>query len=201
MSNLLARRVSHMDVDKFQPADVVLTRSPSWYAKLIRFGTQRRGEGKTIFNHAGIIVDYEGTMVEALGTVKSHNIVDAYAGAKSSVAIYRPTNIPKADREVICDKARSYIGDSYGYGKIVLQAFDGVLGRVGIPPFFTRFVRFDDHPMCSYLDAMSFKAAGYDFGVKAHMATPDDIGDFCRLRTDFYMCVRFLALVPRLGVR
>lgn len=191
------RLLRHLGVDKFAPGDVVLTRNPRWYARLIRFGTQRRGEARTVVNHAGIIVDTRGTMVEALGTVKRHNIVAAYeaGSSKSSVAIFRPLNIPSVALADICKAAEQYIGDRYGWGKIALHVLDGLLGRVWIPPVFSRLGRVDSYPICSYLVAKAYAAAGYDFGVKAQMATPDHIWDFCVSRSDRFECVRLLERV------
>lgn len=186
-----------MGVSKFCPGDIVLTRNPAWYARVIRWGTQRRGESRTIVNHAGLIVDNRGTLVEALGTVKRHNVVFAYEGSRnrSQVAIFRPRNIPAADLDAICKAAEQYVGDRYGYAKIGLHVGDGLLGKLGIPPIFTRLSFLDDFPVCSYILGKVFAVRGYGFGVKGRMATPDDIWDFGRERDDIYEYARELAPV------
>lgn len=193
----LARMKKHMGVSKFCPGDIVLTRNPAWKARLIRYGTQRRGESKTIVNHAGLIVDNRGTMIEALATVKKHNIVLAYEANsnRSQVAIFRPRNATPQILAAICGEAETFVGDSYGYAKIALHVADGLLGKLWIPPLFTRLAFMDDFPICSYIDAKSYAVVAWYFGVKARMATPDDIWDFVLERTDLYEYVRELAPV------
>ena len=45
-------------------------------------------------------------------------------------------------------------------------------------------------PYCSYLWATWFERYGYDFGVKAKRATPDDMLDFCQANPDKWKCIR-----------
>lgn len=185
-----------MDCD-FRAGDIVLTSSQRWLARLIRFGTRRRGESRTVVNHAGCIVDDGGTLVEALKWVEHHNIAQHYGGCKDRVAIFRPANIPEEDLEKIASEMWRHIGQSYGYAKIGLHVIDGLLGKLGIRPIASRLAVLDRYPICSHLVAIAYAEAGYNFNVRPQAATPDDIWDFVTADDSPYECVRELASVPR----
>ena len=55
---------------------------------------------------------------------------------------------------------------------------------------FRRLGRMDRYPICSWLVAHSYKAAGLHFGVAPGAATPDDIWDFVTTRTDRFQEIR-----------
>jgi hypothetical protein len=178
----------------YRPADIVLTRSFGWASKLIRFGTQRRGESKSVVSHAGLILDGSGTLIEAIfAGVQIHELERCYRGRDDLVSIWRPINISAEERQQICDRATAYNGSTYGYGKIVLHALDGLLGKLGIPPVFKRMGGLDDFPICSYLVAKSYAEVGLFFGVSAKLASPDDIWDFVNCNPSRYTCIRKLS--------
>jgi len=169
-----------------QACDVVLTRSETFVGKSIRFFTRRIGEGQTRVNHAGIM----GTprlIIEALQTVVRRSLTDAYGPpSKQQIAVYRPLNLTPEEQVKVMLKANSYVGMRYGYVKIVAQALDWALQGAYV---FRRMAGMDKYPICSWVVAHAYSAAGKDFGVAAGAATPDDIHDFVIKHPDKYECV------------
>lgn len=180
-----------------QPCDVVLTRSKSVFGRLIRWFERRERSGATV-NHAGIIVVggpiAQAVIVEALEKVYRRGFLGAYGGSGDQVAIYRPTNLVPGDAEAIVAEAQHFVGDEYGYAKILANAID--LGLFRGRYVLRRLAGLDRYPICSYLVAAAFQAAGYAFGCEPGAASPDDIWAFVRSRADKYTCVMELAEVP-----
>ena len=80
-------------------------------------------------------------------------------------------------------KAESYVGRRYGYLKILAHWADWLLQGAYV---FRRLTKEDRYPICSWLVAHSFAAAGKHFGVEPGAATPDDIWDFVVAHPDVY---------------
>jgi hypothetical protein len=171
------------------PADVVLTASSGWFGKAIRFMTRRIGEAPSRVNHAGIIVSggpvESSWIVEALRTVQHRNFWRAYRG-RDKVAVYRARNLTPEQQTRIAVHGCEYIGRKYGYLKILGQALDWPLQGAYV---FRRLFQMDNYPICSWVVAESYAKEGFNFGVPAGAATPDDCWDFCTKRTDLYECV------------
>lgn len=70
--------------ERWRPGDFLLTRGNSFTAKLIRFGQALRVHGAdrryTYWNHAALVVDADGLLVEAEGTGVRFNPVSKYRG-------------------------------------------------------------------------------------------------------------------------
>jgi uncharacterized protein YycO len=66
----------------FEPGDFILTHGDAWTSRLIRFGQRLRIHGRdrvyTHWNHAAIIVDAGGDIIEALGRSVTRRSLDAY---------------------------------------------------------------------------------------------------------------------------
>lgn len=174
----------------FMPGDIFLTRGDSFVSKGIRFFTRGRGESRTEVNHVGLVTG-EGTAesaltVEAMTTVKQRTL-GAYRDSDSTqVAVYRPINLSEFELKRVVRKAESYVGKSYGYGKIFAHWVDWCLGGVY---FARRIFRMDDYPICSWVVAQAFAEVGKDFGVAAGGADPDHIWDFVTANPDKYEVV------------
>jgi hypothetical protein len=176
----------------------MLSRSSGWAGRLIRFGTQEAGEGESVVSHAGLMLDGDGSIIEAIfAGVQIHDLERCYGGREDLVSIWRPNNINEEDRQEICDRATLYNGDTYGYGKVVLHALDGILGKFGIYPLFKWMGGLDDFPICSYLVAQAYADVGFEFGVSAKLASPDDIWDFVNCNPSKYTCIRKLSKLER----
>ena len=67
---------------KFNPGDFILVSTNGILAKLIRFGQFIRYHGKmkpfSTWNHAAMIVDEEGTIIEAVGRGVRYAHIDEY---------------------------------------------------------------------------------------------------------------------------
>jgi hypothetical protein len=151
----------------------------------IRWATQEKGEEKTIANHVGCIVR-PGTalnafLVEALWTVKNHSFWDKYHGV-GTVAVYRSINLTYTQRVTIHRYLLDHVGEKYGWWKILFHLGYKLTGkRAFLEPLFI-----DDRPICHYLIAKAYEAAGLDFGSPARLLDPDEVMDFCRDNPDKY---------------
>lgn len=166
--------------------DIVLTRGTSILARAIRWATQEDGEAPTRVNHVGLVVTpnspHRALIVEALNKVRRHTL-NRYADTDNEIAIYRPLNLGPLQLELILAYMEGKVGNTYGYGKVVLHA----LRKFGIPLLDkVEAFQVEEWPICSYLVAKAFDRVGLDFGVKAGMATPDDIYDFVIHNPDKY---------------
>lgn len=168
----------------FEPGDIFLVSGSGFFSKAIRFFTRGRGEPRTEITHVGLISSYGtvhgATAIEALRTVRKAPF-SAHLG--ETLTVFRPTNLADHEMLAITSRAERYVGRKYGYGKIVAHALDGLLGGAYV---FRRLTNSDAYPICSWLVAHAYLAAGKDFGVKAGAATPDDIADFVVRNPDKY---------------
>jgi len=176
-----------MDV-MLERGDVFLTRSKSLLGWLIRVCTRSFGERRSKLNHVGIVVEpggmREAMVVEALSKVKRHRLWEQYGVPKKAwVSVYRAKNVTPEEMEIIVAEAKEQVGKKYGWFKIVMHFLDWCLTGVY---FFSWFARSKKYPICSWLVACAYGAAGYDFGVPNEAADPDDIWDFVNERTDYY---------------
>lgn len=167
--------------------DVVLTRGQGLVSGVIRFFTRGIGESRTKVSHVGLIVEggplESCVLVEALHRVMRHVLWSRYAGSGTKVAVYRPKSLTSEEIATVVQKAESYVGRRYGYMKILAHWLDWVLQGAYV---FRRLANEDRYPICSWVVACSFAAAGKRFGVEPGAATPDDIWDFVTQQTDQY---------------
>jgi hypothetical protein len=186
------------------PGDIVLTTGGGWISKLIRKFTRTKGEGKTRYNHVGIVVK-PGTIdtaiiVEALHRVRRHTIASNYGKPGAGwVAVWGPPKIwtERTVAKVVKD-AESYTGKKYGYLKIGLHALDYYLGKILRKEvfLFRRIGFMDRYPICSWLVAHAYDTIGYRFqGKHPDVVQPDDIGDHVRHPQTGWYVVRPLAPV------
>ena len=183
---------------QLEPCDIFLTQGTSFVSKSIRFFTRRFGEKRSEVNHVGIIVDggtvHSAIAVEALSKVRMHAMRRYAKKPKTKVAVFRPFNLTEDEKEKVVAKAKSYVDRRYGYGKIIAHFLDWGLQGAYV---FRRLTDDDSYPICSWLVAHAFKAAGKNFEVEAGAANPDDIWDFVRGNPDKYKEVRGLRPIPR----
>ena len=175
------------------PCDVFLTKGSSFVSRAIRFFTRRFGESRTKVNHVGIIVEggllHSAIAVEALATVKRHPLGRYAKQRATGVAVYRPVDLTDEEIASIVAKAESYVGRDYGWIKIVTHLADWALLGAYV---FRRLTDDDRYPICSWVVAHAFGAAGKHFGVEPGAASPDDIWDFVTENPGRYVEVRGL---------
>ncbi len=184
-----------------EAGDVFLTRGHSWLSKAIRFFTRSIGESRTQVNHVGVVVE-PGDLktcveVEALIKVRRHRLWAQYGPPKrDSVAIYRPINLTEAEIAKVVESANRQVGKKYGFLKLLAHLLDWLLLGAYV---FRRIARNGKYPICSWLVAHAFAAAGKDFGVAAGMADPDHIWDFVNTKKDKYKEVHSLKPIWEAG--
>lgn len=167
--------------------DIFFTRGEHWLSRSIRTLTQSKGESPTVANHVGLIgyegIDLRAWGIEALNSgVKFHQLYNRY-GSGSDICVFRPINLSQSDADLIYEEAGRLINRPYGWGKIALHAMDYCIGN---KYFFRKIGGLDRFPICSYLVAAAYNAAGKDFGVSTSEASPDDIWDFVTSNPDKY---------------
>jgi hypothetical protein len=177
--------------------DIVFVRSNTRIGALIRFFTRTPPwESPTKVNHVGMITTDMGFdqafAVEALNIVHEHRLWTFYHGQACELAIYRPLNVPREQINRIIDSARHYIGDGYGYAKIVTSLLDWCLCGAYV---FRRLTHAQKWPICSWVVAHAYAAVGLNFGVDPGAATPDDIWDFVKSHPAKYECVKPLGVL------
>ena len=175
------------DVLLLEPGDLILTRSRGLVGWFISTFTRHFGESRTKATHTGLVVEggpvQTAVIVEALSTVKRHRLLDRYAEGKSEVAVFRPLNLTDEQIRAVVLKAESYVGRKYGYMKILAHWADWLLQGAYV---FRRLTSEDRYPICSWVVAHAFAAAGRHFGVEPGAATPDDVWDFVTEHPDVY---------------
>jgi hypothetical protein len=140
-----------------QPGDFILTHGDAWTSQLIRFGQGLRFRGPdqpyTYWNHAAIIVDADGSIVEALGS----------GVQKRNIAVYEPTQrtlvqitASDIDRQQACAFANWSVGAPYGFFTIASIAYALLTG--GKFSF-----GFDGQQICSGLVARALERTGLIF--------------------------------------
>lgn len=175
---------------KFEKGDIICVTSHTLFGKSIRFFSKSPKEFSSIVNHVGLIVSDSNTLgdaivIESLNKVKRHTMRESYSKRNCDIYIFRAIDITPEEIDKIIEKANSYVGDKYGYLKIVTHTLDWFIGGAYV---FRRLTNSDNYPICSWLVAHSYAVVGKTFGVDAGAATPDDIFDFC-VRTNKYTSV------------
>ena len=191
----LGRQIDRLGTPlRAEPCDIVLTQGHTFLSRAIRCLTRGVGESRTQVHHVGIVVQMgcppaEAIIIEAGRRVKKHSLGQGYGNGRSDVAIFRPTGLTSAEKQQILGAANKYVDCRYGYLKIMLHLLDALLMGFFV---FRRLAHLDRHPICSWLVAHSFEAAGKDFGLHNKAATPDDIWDFVKNNPQHYTCIREL---------
>ena len=164
-----------------EPGDIILTQGNSWLSRMIRRFERAPGEGPALVNHAGICVCSPDIIVEALEHVERHSYITKYVGSGHKMMVFRPRDLNPVDQRILIHAAEHYIGDSYGWWKLLGHLGDAWLSsKVGREIYLLRRLFFlDRYPICSYLVAQAESRIGRDFGVPANEADPDDIYDYC----------------------
>lgn len=160
----------------FLPGDIVFTCGTAWSSRLIRWGTQNTGETETKTNHTGVGKD-SAVFVEALNTV----VETPWCNMDPGTEVWRNNVLTDEQRLKVAEKAANYVGRKYGYGKILLQGLDCLLGKLFATDvfFFRQAASMDRYPICSWVVAYAYDhGIGMRFGVPPNVADPDEIYDY-----------------------
>ena len=154
---------------KYVPGDFILVSSKGILAKFIRFGQFIRYHGKmkafSHWNHAAMIIDTDGNIVEAVGrgVVTSH--ISDY---KDVEYYYVSTKLNAQSRDQAVAACRSFIKDKYGWLTIFSIAFELLFG---IKLQFTN----NNTMICSAVVGQSLWAGGIIFNTNPYQMMPADL--------------------------
>lgn len=154
---------------KFIPGDFILVSTSGILAKCIRTGQFLRYHGKlrdySHWNHAAIIVDTEGTVVEAAGRGVRYSNISEY---KETEYYLVSTKLNKQSRDQAVAAAKSFVKDKYGWFTIIsimLQLITGIEFQFS----------FGNSVICSGVVAQSLWAGGIIFDSNPYQMMPADL--------------------------
>lgn len=157
------------DPSKYVPGDFVLVSTNGILAKLIRFGQFIRYHGKmkpySHWNHAAMVIDEDGTIVEAVGRGVIYSNISEY---KNVEYYYVTTKLNKQSRDQSVAACKSFIKDKYGFLTILSIALELV---TGIKIQFTN----GNTMICSAVVAQSLWAGGVVFDRNPYQMMPADL--------------------------
>jgi len=150
-----------------QPGDIFLTRNPMALGKAINWIQRiKSNDNESIYSHAGIITTDSGMTLEALWTIKSQNLFDAYEGSR--VMIGRNTRMTK-DRYIKGIKTvRPFTGRRYPFHRLFLHLIPGA----------SKYINTGRFLVCSELVDKFLFEAGIEKQYRGR--NPDNIADMIR---------------------
>ena len=154
---------------KYVPGDFILVSTQGILAKCIRFGQFLRYHGKmrpfAHWNHAALIIDEDGTLIEAVGRGVITGHISEYQGVEY---YYVSTKLNKQSRDQIVAAGRSFLKDKYAFLTIASIALELV---TGIKLQFTN----GNTMICSAVVAQSLWAGGVIFNENPYQMMPADL--------------------------
>jgi uncharacterized protein YycO len=154
---------------KFTPGDFILVSSNGILAKIIRLGQFVRYHGRmkpfSHWNHAAMIVDEKGTIVEAVGRGVKHSHIDDYKNVEYYLV---STKLNKQSRDQTIAACESFVKDKYGWLTIISIAFELL---TGIKLQFS----LNNSMICSGIVAQSLWAGGIIFDRNPYQMMPADL--------------------------
>ena len=154
---------------KFNPGDFILVSTTGILAKFIRFGQFIRYHGKmklfSTWNHAAMIVDEEGTIIEAVGRGVRYAHIDEYKNVEYYLV---NTKLNSQSRNQAVAACKSFIKDKYGWFTIVSIAIELI---TGIKLQFS----LNNSMICSAVVGQSLWAGGVIFNRNPYQMMPADL--------------------------
>ena len=153
----------------FQPGDFILVSTQGVMAKIIRLGQLIRYHGQmrpfAHWNHAAMIVDTEGTIVEAVGRGVVTSKISEYINAEY---YYVSTQLNAQSRSQAVAACNSFLKDKYAFLTIISIALELL---TGIKMQFTN----SNTMICSAIVAQSLWAGGVVFDRNPYQMMPADL--------------------------
>lgn len=175
------QEVERLAVESYEPgesaaelraADFILTHGRAWTSRIIRFGQRLRIHGNdrkyTRWNHAALIVDESGNLVEALGAGVIRRNIAAYAGTEYQLVRISASD---EDREQVVAFAEWAMGQPYAWLTIVSIALSLLTGAK-----FT--FAYEGQHICSGLVARALERAGAIFNRTPSHIMPADLAKY-----------------------
>jgi len=157
------------DSPKYVPGDFLLVSTVGVLAKLIRFGQFIRYHGRmkpfSHWNHAAMVVDEDGTLIEAVGRGVVYGHVSEY---KNVEYYYVSTKLNKQSRDQVIAACKSFLKDKYGWFTIASIALELI---TGIKFEFSQ----NNRMICSAVVAQSLWAGGVIFDSNPYQMMPADL--------------------------
>jgi len=154
---------------KFNPGDFILVSTNGVLAKFIRFGQFIRYHGKmkpfSTWNHAAMIVDEEGTIIEAAGRGVRYAHIDEYKDVEYYLV---NTKLNSQSRTQAVAACKSFIKDKYGWFTIASIAIELI---TGIKLQFS----LNNSMICSAVVGQSLWAGGVIFDRNPYQMMPADL--------------------------
>ena len=154
---------------KFNPGDFILVSTDGILAKFIRFGQFIRYHGKmkpfSTWNHAAMIIDEEGTIIEAVGRGVSYGHIDEYKDVEYYLV---STKLNKQSRDQAVTACKSFLKEQYGWltiASITLELLTGIKLQFSI----------NNSMICSSVVAQSLWAGGVVFNRNPYQMMPADL--------------------------
>jgi hypothetical protein len=157
------------DPVKYVPGDFILVSTVGILAKFIRLGQFLRYHGKmkpfSHWNHAAMVVDEDGTIIEAVGRGVVYGNISEY---KDVEYYYVSTKLNKQSRDQVVAACKSFLKDKYAFLTIASIAIELV---TGIKLQFTN----SNTMICSAVVAQSLWGGGVIFDRNPYQMMPADL--------------------------
>ena len=154
---------------KLQPGDFILTHHTTAPARVIRAGQFLRYHGAmrdfSHWNHAALVVDSKGTLIEAVGRGVSYGHIKDYQDVEYYLV---RTKLSKSNQQQVIKSAESFLNDAYGWPTIfslTVELLTGIKVQVGDP----------NSIICSALVAQCLWAGGIIFNSNTYRMMPADL--------------------------
>jgi len=159
-----------------RPADFILLHTSNWSSNLIHLGQKLRYHGKdskyTVWNHAAIIINTNGDIIQALNSGVRRGNLSEYKGTDYHLVRIKAS---REDRlEAVCF-AEYALGEKYGTLTIVSIALSFLTGL--------KFsFGFDGQQICSGLVARALERTKAIFGSEPSHITPADLAKYYQVK-------------------
>jgi hypothetical protein len=161
-----------------KPGDIIFTYSGGIFSNLIRWIT-KRANNDVIMTHAAIAIN-ANYFVETDITARISSIESLEKNRYYE--IWSCQDLSDLEREIIVEKAKTYIDRIYSIPKILSHALDAIFGKITSRNifFFRKIADSDKYIICSWIVSCVYTKVGFNFTEPYYIATPDNIHDFIK---------------------
>lgn len=176
MQETVQRFGPNTGASNYRPGDFILTHRDAFYSKLVSWGQRLRFRGHkrpyAHWSHAAMVVDYDGTIIEALshGVVVNH--ISEYTTAEYHLV---SPAMGEHDRRQAVKFAQSCLGFKYSWTTIISLA-------LGISTGTRLNVGFSGSIICSQLVAEALERGDYIFPRYKAVLMPADLAEHFDIR-------------------
>jgi len=187
---------------RFRKGDIGGTQGTAWLSRAIRWATRQHWEPKSLVNHTLLVVNdcdriEDVEVVEALGRVRHHKLVDRYAG-RGKVELWRPLNVDDEQRDRIVARIMEHVGNWYPWHRLIFHFIDERLfgGRMVA----RRLACVKSWGVCTPMVMLAYWPEDLHFGLESpFQGNPDNLRDFLAENPEKYLNHFKLQHIPRKG--